>query len=434
MSPIHHQSSTRSVIQRPYKSPVHIIEAESILFDKKISHRTPVHCRCPECPPAGRVMQYRSWLLHDGLTYYRLIRESENTRSCVQPPLEAAAHNLPSTSLETVGPSHSLTTDIRPSLACSGQGSASLHSDDVNARDDDQEGFGFQDADGLIGGFDPMVDDGDFYYPDNDLLQGPLDDSGSSRFANLLAEWPMAIPPSLSPTASGRHPNPHMADPFSHDTSPRSSKLPLLASCLAISTIILTTFTGLSQQIGDMVLFLSQIEHSLTVDEVRKQLRSKWAADPDVSEVERQRAYSLLDSPVELSSSSLHKNVKSLYQQFEIEPEIVVHPKCPTLECQNVLYDVVNHKGFDKVYIGIRARILEGLEQLVEQQKTLHTRQRMRDSQMEHPTYLGDVQPGKILHHQLDRALYQTDNGEREDDSLLLTLNFSIDWADPSKS
>lgn len=53
------------------------------------------------------------------------------------------------------------------------------------------------------------------------------------------------------------------------------------------------------QQIGDMVLFLSQIVHSLTVDEVRKQLRTKWAADPDVSEVERQRAYSLLDSPVE---------------------------------------------------------------------------------------------------------------------------------------
>lgn len=103
------------------------------------------------------------------------------------------------------------------------------------------------------------------------------------------------------------------------------------------------------QQIGDMVLFLSQIVHSLTVDEVRKQLWRKWAADPDVSVVERQRAYSLLDSPIELSSSSLRKNVKSLYRQFEIEPEIVVHPKCPTLECQNVLYDVVSHKGFDKV-------------------------------------------------------------------------------------
>ncbi|OWZ67932.1 hypothetical protein AYX14_04955 [Cryptococcus neoformans] len=132
-----------------------------------------------------------------------------------------------------------------------------------------------------------------------------------------------------------------------------------------------------------MVLFLSQIVHSLTVDEVRKQLRTKWAADPDVSEVERQRAYSLLDSPVELSSSSLRKNVKSLYRQFEIEPEIVVHPKCPTLECQNVLYDGVSHKGFDKkashgVISFPRSTLgsepeylfkLEGLERLVEQQK-----------------------------------------------------------------
>ncbi|OWZ49249.1 hypothetical protein C351_05977 [Cryptococcus neoformans c8] len=108
MSPIRHQSSTRSVIQRPYKSPIHIIEAESILFDKKISHRTPVRCRCPDCSPAGRVMQYRSWLLHDGLTYYRLIRESENNMPARQsvsnyPSLPARNQNtpLPSTSIAT---------------------------------------------------------------------------------------------------------------------------------------------------------------------------------------------------------------------------------------------------------------------------------------------------------------------------------------------
>lgn len=53
---------------------------------------------------------------------------------------------------------------------------------------------------------------------------------------------------------------------------------------------------------------------------------------------------------------------------------------------------------------------------------------------MESPAYMGDAQPGKILRHQLDRTLYQDDDGEREDGSFLLTLNFSIDWADPSES
>lgn len=36
-------------------------------------------------------MQYRSWLLHDGLTYYRLIRESENNM-----PARQSVSNYPS--------------------------------------------------------------------------------------------------------------------------------------------------------------------------------------------------------------------------------------------------------------------------------------------------------------------------------------------------
>ncbi|OXG48073.1 hypothetical protein C355_04639 [Cryptococcus neoformans Th84] len=55
---------------------------------------------------------------------------------------------------------------------------------------------------------------------------------------------------------------------------------------------------------------------------------------------------------------------------------------------------------------------------------------------MERPAYLQDANPGKILRHQLDGSCYQVDDQDvqRERGCLVLTINVSIDWADPSKS
>ncbi|OXC62207.1 hypothetical protein AYX13_06996 [Cryptococcus neoformans] len=55
---------------------------------------------------------------------------------------------------------------------------------------------------------------------------------------------------------------------------------------------------------------------------------------------------------------------------------------------------------------------------------------------MERLAYLQDANPGKILHHQLDGSCYQVDDQDvqHEHGCLVLTINISIDWADPSKS
>ncbi|OXG73191.1 hypothetical protein C350_06168 [Cryptococcus neoformans MW-RSA36] len=57
-------------------------------------------------------------------------------------------------------------------------------------------------------------------------------------------------------------------------------------------------------------------------------------------------------------------------------------------------------------------------------------------SQMERPAYLQDANPGKILRHQLDGSCYQVDDQDvqRGRGCLVLTINVSIYWADPSES
>lgn len=52
---------------------------------------------------------------------------------------------------------------------------------------------------------------------------------------------------------------------------------------------------------------------------------------------------------VEISSSQLRKNVKTLYCQFDIDPYMAMRPKCPIKECQNVFVNVVGNDGGDKV-------------------------------------------------------------------------------------
>ncbi|OXG17023.1 hypothetical protein C366_03819 [Cryptococcus neoformans Tu401-1] len=153
--------------------------------------------------------------------------------------------------------------------------------------------------------------------------------------------------------------------------------------------------------------------------------------------------YRILDLPVETSSSQLRKNVKMLYGQLDNDPSMVVHPKCPTKECQNVFIGVVSKDGWDKFFSchTLQAKLeyifsLDGVERLVEDQQVLRSRQRQRDEQMERPAYLQDANPGKILRHQLDGSCYQVDDQDvqRERGCLVLTINVSIDWADTSKS
>ncbi|ODN75480.1 hypothetical protein L202_06613 [Cryptococcus amylolentus CBS 6039] len=41
---------------------------------------------------------------------------------------------------------------------------------------------------------------------------------------------------------------------------------------------------------------------------------------------------------------------------------------------------------------------------------------------------------GRVLRHQLDGVAYSDDTPQQEEDSLLITINFSIDYSNPSKS
>ncbi|GAB2530420.1 hypothetical protein GCM10026982_62410 [Nocardiopsis aegyptia] len=85
-----------------------------------------------------------------------------------------------------------------------------------------------------------------------------------------------------------------------------------------------------------MVKAVIQVILELAVAEDRQALRRRVLDEHDLSPGEREKVYRILNLPVETSSSRLRKNVKTLYGQLDIDPSMVVHPKCPTKECQNV--------------------------------------------------------------------------------------------------
>ncbi|OWZ74545.1 hypothetical protein C365_06883 [Cryptococcus neoformans Bt85] len=200
-----------------------------------------------------------------------------------------------------------------------------------------------------------------------------------------------------------------------------------------------------------MVKAVIQVILELAIAEDRQALHQRVCDERDLSLGEHEKMYRILDLPVETSSSQLHKNVKMLYGQLDIDPSMVVHLKCPTKECQNVFIDVVGKDGWDKVpgscpECGTALR--EGrklvteffsrhtLQAKLEYKPILHSWQRQHDEQMERPAYLQDTNPGKIPHHQLDGSCYQVDDQDvqHEHGCLVLTINVSINWADPSKS
>ncbi|AFR97984.2 hypothetical protein CNAG_01787 [Cryptococcus neoformans var. grubii H99] len=309
---------------------------------------------------------------------------------------------------------------------------------------------------------EPMdIDDGQGYddFPaimvDEPLLETGFEGDGDAdvihdHFGHQLSKWPTKVPESLIPPYSCWQPSPYQDETIFHTESITRS-MPLLATILAIISIFLTTFVGLPQRFGDMVKAVIQVILELAVTE-----------DPQALCWRVCDKHYLL--PVETSSSQLCKNVKTLYGQLDIDPFMVVHPKCPTKECQNVFVDVIGKGGWDEVpnncpecgtalregrklvteffpHCTLQAKLeylfsLDGVEQLVKDQQVLRSRQRQHDEQMERLAYLQDANPGKILHHQLDGSCYQVNDQDvqHEHGCLVLTINISIDWADPSKS
>ncbi|OXG12294.1 hypothetical protein C366_06019 [Cryptococcus neoformans Tu401-1] len=271
------------------------------------------------------------------------------------------------------------------------------------------------------------------------------------------------VPESLIPPYSCWQPSPYQDETIFHTESITRS-MPLLATILAIFSIFLTTFVGLSQRFGDMVKAVIQVILELAVTEDRQALCQRVCDKHYLLPRECGKIYCIRNLPVETSSSQLCKNVKTLYGQLDIDPSMVVHPKCPTKECQNVFVDVVGKGRWDKVpnscpecgtalregrklvteffpCCTLQAELeylfsLDGVGQLVKDQQVLCSRQRQCDEQMERLAYLQDANPGKILHHQLDGSCYQVDDQDvqHEHGCLVLTINISINWADPSKS
>ncbi|OWZ60808.1 hypothetical protein AYX14_07059 [Cryptococcus neoformans] len=262
----------------------------------------------------------------------------------------------------------------------------------------------------------------------------------------VLAKWPTKVPESLIPPYSCRQPSPYQ-DETIFRTESITRSMSLLAIVLAVFSIFLMVFVGLPQRLGDMVKAVIQVILEFAIAEDQQALPWRVRDEHDLSPGECEKLYRILDLPVETSSSRLCKNVKTLYSQLDIDPSMAAHPKCPTKERQNVFVDVAGKYEWDKLVTEFFPRhtlqaeleylfSLDSVEQLVEDQQVLRSRQRQRDEQMERPAYLQDANPGKILHHQLDGSCYQVDDQDvqRGRGCLVLTINVSIYWADPSES
>ncbi|ODN90228.1 hypothetical protein L198_06246 [Cryptococcus wingfieldii CBS 7118] len=184
----------------------------------------------------------------------------------------------------------------------------------------------------------------------------------------------------------------------------------------------------------------------------------------DIAEPQLQRVLQELDRPIQSSASELQRNVKSVYKYLDINPVIIVNPKCPTKECQATFFDIADADELRKVpeacpecqtplkdgqkFIGqhfprqsLQAALeylfsIEGIERLVEDQELLRKQQDERDK-ANPPSYLKDANIGKIYRHQLDGECYQQGGATadvHQRGCLVLTINIHIDWADPSKS
>ncbi|OWZ60616.1 hypothetical protein AYX14_07121, partial [Cryptococcus neoformans] len=149
------------------------------------------------------------------------------------------------------------------------------------------------------------------------------------RLSHQLSKWPTKVSESLIPPYSCRQPSPYQDEPI-FSTESTAWSMPLLVTVLAVFSIFLMAFVGLPQRFGDTVKAAIQVILELAVAEDQQALPWRIHDKRDLSPGECEKLYRILDLPVETSSSRLCKNVKTLYSQLDIDPSMVVHPKCPT--------------------------------------------------------------------------------------------------------
>ncbi|ODN90227.1 hypothetical protein L198_06245 [Cryptococcus wingfieldii CBS 7118] len=216
------------------------IDVQSIQKDMHIPQRAFVRCRCPSCPPAGRVMQYRTWL---------------NWK---------ADHKFESASQPSI-------TNHRPAEAPTFQDASSDVLSLVADHEQTASALGDETMDGLGAG--DVGSDPSFYEGYDDLPPLPPDNDAigetEDRLRSILARWPTKIPECLIPTYSGRNENPYRHH-FELRTTDPMATMPLLYRVFAAFIVFLTAFAGVAQRYGDTARAIIEVIIKLAILEDRQ--------------------------------------------------------------------------------------------------------------------------------------------------------------------
>lgn len=406
-------------------------------------------------------MQYRTWLDHrdllplQGPLDHLLPQSHQSPRPFTTTPLATnepfGSHRLPAPTISSTHASPSIDNQLLTSTEGHLQQGSFENTQQENG--DGAEGCSSP-QDGANGWFDIGWD-----LPP--IVVDDVDSDHDNRLMGLLSRWPTKIPECLIPSYSGRHESPYRLDFELFSDSPLAT-MPLLYNVLAAFIVMLTAFAGIAQRFGDMTRAIVEVIIKLAITEDRKAMRASVLEAADLPEPQRRKVLELLDRPIETSASELQKNVKSVYKHLDINPTLIVNPKCPTKDCQATLFQITNSEGLvdlpDKCHEcntplkeagkvmaqffprqSLQSALehlfsINGVERLVEQQQILREQQDERDRQLGCPGYMREARPGKIYRHQLDGECYRQDGLQRERGCLVLTINISLDYADPSRS
>ncbi|ODN83917.1 hypothetical protein L198_07614 [Cryptococcus wingfieldii CBS 7118] len=213
---------------------------------------------------------------------------------------------------------------------------------------------------------------------------------------------------------------------------------------------------------GDMALCIIAVIIDIAVQEGLSKARNDVRDQEYIMGDIQQSFLTAYSQPIESLASDICKHVKTLYTQLTMEPTFLVHPKCPTTDCQMVFYNITTQGDFSfvpptcpschtvlrasgewkerRVHHLPRRTIADELQHVFSMPHTerlIDNRRMMRQVVKERDErYMPEfaARAGRVLCHQLDGAAYSGDTPQREEDSLLITINFSIDYSSPSKS
>lgn len=203
------------------------------------------------------------------------------------------------------------------------------------------------DSDHLLGNLGEMIDNGN-NVNDDDLLHveepslnydpdsASAFDDESCSLNGILTKWPTEIANCLIPPISSRSGNPYNKCPAFY---PSQMKGPLLVTLMSIFAVLLTIFVGLPQCFGNAII---QILIKVAVSEDQELLHLRIQENQGLMDSTHEEVLRILDILIDCSSSNGPKNVKSLYHLLDINPILMIHPKCLMKDCQNVLYDIVS--------------------------------------------------------------------------------------------